>query len=145
MTRSERIQPIKNLADDREREAGLGLSRTRATLEEAEKQLADLIAYRADYVVRQHQGGAMDIARMQNFQAFLARLEVAISQQRRVVDDARRSAEQSASEWQERRIESAQLGKAVLRMKAEEVRVGERREQAQTDERAAQASRERLD
>jgi flagellar FliJ protein len=145
MTRSERIRPIKQLADDRERDAGRVVSRAQAALGAAEKQLADLIGYRADYVVRQHESGAVDAARLQNFQAFLGRLEEAIRQQQAVVEDARRAADACAAEWRDRRIESAQLGKAVVRLRAEELRLGEKRDQNATDERAAQSARPKPD
>ncbi len=145
MTRSERIRPIKQLADDRERDAGRGVSRAQAALAAAEKQLADLVGYRADYVVRQHESGAVDAARLHNFQAFLGRLEEAIRQQQAIVEEARRAADACAAEWQDRRIESAQLGKAVVRLRAEELRLGEKREQHATDERAAQAARTKPD
>lgn len=138
MTRSERMTPIKNLADDREREAGRAVSRTQAALEAAEKQLAELVNYRAEYAARQHDG-ALEAARMQNFHAFLARLEDAVRQQQRVVEQARAAAEASTSVWRERKIESASLGKVVTRLEVQERLAGERREQTATDERAAMA------
>ena len=137
MTRSKRMEPIKNLADDREREAGRALSRAQAALEAAEKQLADLVSYRAEYAARQQGGAALDVARVQNFQAFLGRLEDAIRQQQRVVDQARVAAEASGSAWRERKIESASLGKVVTRLQVQERVVSDRRDQAATDERAA--------
>jgi flagellar FliJ protein len=139
MTRSERIQPIKSLADEREREAGRTLSRAQAALEAAEKQLAELSSYRAEYAARQPDGGALDVARLQNLQAFLGRLEDAIRQQQQIVDHARVAADASGSAWRERKIESASLGKAVNRLQAQERAATDRREQAATDERASRA------
>ena len=68
---------------------------------------------------------------------FLGRLEDAIRQQQRVVDQARVAAEASGSAWRERKIESASLGKVVTRLQVQERIVTDRRDQAATDERAA--------
>lgn len=137
MTRSERMKPIQNLADDREREAGIALSRAQDALAAAEKQLSELVSYRAEYASRQHDAGVLDVARVQNFQAFLGRLEDAIRQQQQVVDRARAAAQAVADTWRERKIESASLGKVVSRLRVQEQAVTDRREQAATDERAA--------
>ena len=137
MTRSKRMQPIKTLADDRERDAGRALSRAQAALEAAEKQLAELVSYRAEYAARQQDGGAVDVARVQNFQAFLGRLEDAIRQQQQVVDQARAAADALGATWRERKIESASLGKVVSRLQTQERVITDRREQAATDERAS--------
>ncbi len=137
MTRSERIKPIKTLADDRERDAGRALSRAQAALEAAEKQLSELASYRAEYAARQQDAGAVDIARVQNFQAFLGRLEDAIRQQQQVVDQARAAADASSAAWRERKIESSSLGKVVSRLQTQERVAIDRREQAATDERAS--------
>ena len=79
----------------------------------------------------------MDVARVQNFQAFLGRLEDAIRQQQQVVDQARAAADALGATWRERKIESASLGKVVSRLQTQERIVTDRREQAATDERAA--------
>lgn len=145
MKRSERIQPIKSLADDRERDAGRRVASAQSALEAAEKQLADLIGYRADYVVRQHESGSVDVPRLQNFQAFLGRLEEAIARQRAAIEQLRHVADAAAAEWRDRRVESAQLGKAVVRLRTEELKHDEKREQIATDERALLAFRHRQD
>lgn len=131
------MKPIQNLADDREREAGRVVSHAQAALIAAEKQLAELVSYRAEYAARQQTAESQDVARIQNFQAFLGRLEDAIRQQQRVVDQARVAAEASTSVWRERKIESASLGKVVGRLQSQERVAADRRDQNATDERAA--------
>ncbi len=145
MTRSERISPIKGLADDREREAGRTVSRDQATLAAAQKQLQELESYRAEYAARQQGAAAQNVALLQNFQAFLGRLEEAIRQQQRVVDQAQVVADSSTAVWHERKIEAASLGKVVDRLQLQERAVTERREQAETDERASRAIPIRID
>lgn len=139
MTRSERMQPIKHLADTRERDAGAGVAAARRVLEDREQQLAQLRAYRAEYANRAAHEGAADAVRLQNYHAFLARLADAIRQQEELVAAARRDLERTTAEWHERRIEAASLGKVVERIADAEQKAAERREQRDSDERALRA------
>lgn len=137
MTRSDRMQPIKDLADSRERDAGAHVTAARRLLEEREKQLAQLQAYRADYAARAASHGAADAVRLQNYHAFLGRLADAIRQQEDLVAAARLELERVSATWAERRIEAASLGKVVDRLASAERRTSERREQREADEQAA--------
>ena len=136
MTRSERMQPIKSLADTRERDAGTVVAGARRVLEEREKQLEQLRAYRAEYAARAAQQGAADAVRLQNYHAFLGRLADAVRQQQELVEAARQDLERKTADWQQRRVEAASLGKVVERIASAERRVADRRDQRDTDERA---------
>lgn len=137
MTRSDRMQPIKDLADSRERDAGAHVATARRLLEEREKQLEQLKAYRADYAARAASHGAADAVRLQNYHAFLGRLADAVRQQEDLVAAARLDLERVSATWAERRIEAASLGKVVDRLATAERRTTERREQREIDEQAA--------
>jgi flagellar FliJ protein len=139
MTRSERMQPIKALADTRERDAGAGVAAARRELEDREQQLEQLRGYRAEYASRAAREGAADAVRLQNYHAFLGRLGDAIRQQEELVAAARQDLEHRTASWQERRIEAASLGKAVERIAESEQKAADRREQRDTDERALRA------
>lgn len=139
MTRSERMQPIKALADTRERDAGADVAAARRVLEDREKQLEQLRGYRAEYASRAAHQGAADAVRLQNYHTFLARLADAIRQQEDLVAAARLELERKTASWQERRIEAASLGKVVERIAGAEQKAADRREQRETDERALRA------
>jgi flagellar protein FliJ len=141
MTRSKRIQPIKTLADDKERDAGHLLASAQRILDEQERQRAQLVAYRDDYQSRLARPGQLDAVRLQNYQAFLSRLEDALRQQEGLVTAARAEVERCRDAWRERRIEAASLSKAVDRMQLEERHARDRREQAEQDEHAARRGR----
>ena len=136
MTRSERMQPIKALADTRERDAGAGVAAARRVLEDRERQLEQLRGYRAEYASRAAEHGAADAVRLQNYHAFLARLGDAIRQQEEQVAAARQDLERRTAAWHERRIEAASLGKVVERIAESEQKAADRREQRDADERA---------
>jgi flagellar FliJ protein len=130
------MQPIKALADTRERDAGAIVAAARRTVEDRERQLEQLRGYRTEYAKRAATEGAADAVRLQNYHAFLARLGDAIRQQEEMVVAARRELEQKLVQWQERRVEAASLGKVVQRIATVEQKAADRREQIETDERA---------
>ena len=132
------MEPIKNLADGREREAGTQVAAARKALEDAEKQLAQLRAYRAEYASRVNNGAAADGVRLQNFHAFLGRLTGAIAQQEKVVTASLATLERLTDTWRERRIEAASIGRAVDRMATGERRAADQRTQREDDERSMQ-------
>ena len=132
------MEPIKQLAGDREREAATQLELARRALDDQERQLAQLRQYRSEYAARVSTGAAPDVARLQNFHAFLGRLGDAIAQQERAVADALAALERATDLWRERRIEAASIGRAVTRIATGERRVEDRRVQREADERALQ-------
>jgi len=136
MTRSKRMEPVKNLADEREREAGADVARARRALEDAEKQLKQLRDYRGEYLARI--SGAQDGVRLQNYHAFLGRLASAIEQQERQVATLLAALERATDTWRERRIEAASIGRAVDKIAVGERRSADQRAQRDADERAMQ-------
>ena len=138
MTRSKRMEPIRQLAADREREAAAQVELARRTLDDQERQLMQLRKYRAEYAERVATGAAPDVARLQNFHAFLGRLSDAIAQQERAVTDALAALERATDAWRERRIEAASIGRAVAKIATGERRAEDRRAQRDADERALQ-------
>jgi flagellar FliJ protein len=137
MTRSQRMEPVKSLADEREREAGAQVAIARRALEDAERQLQQLREYRAEYLAR-ISGGAADGVRLQNYHAFLGRLAGAIEQQDKQVTTLLADLERATDAWRERRIEAASIGKAVDKLATGERRAADQRAQREADERAMQ-------
>ena len=138
MTRSKRMEPIKQFAGDREREAAVQVDLARRALDDHERQLVQLRQYRAEYADRVSKAAAPDVARLQNFHAFLGRLSDAIAQQEAAVTEALAVLERATDTWRERRIEAASIGRAVAKMATGERRIEDRRAQRETDERALQ-------
>jgi flagellar FliJ protein len=134
------MEPIKNLADGREREAGAQVAAARKAVEDAERQLAQLRAYREDYAQRLAGGAAPAATLLQNYHAFLGRLSAAIEQQAKVVEGARGHLASVTDEWRERRVDAASIGRAVEKIAAGERRVAEARSQREDDERAMRRS-----
>ncbi len=137
MTRSKRMAPVQDLAEEREREARAAMALARRALDDAERQLKQLRGYRADYLERVS-AGAADGVRLQNFHAFLGRLTGAIEQQDKSVAVALGELERATDAWRERRIEAASIGRAVEKISTGERRVADRRAQREADEHSIQ-------
>lgn len=144
MTRAERMQPIKKLADTRERDAGSVVAAAQEKLQECERKLVQLQAYRDEYVAKHDaQLVGMDALKMQNYRAFLQRLADAIRQQDSLVRAARDDYERKRETWRDRRVEAKSLGKAIENIKTEERKEEAHREQIRMDEQAAAQRRSR--
>ncbi len=140
MTRARRLQPLQQLALEREQAAARVLAQTRANTSSREAKLEQLQLYLREY--QQAQGTAAQVTdprAWQNRQAFLGRLQAAVRQQEAVVAQARLDEERAAAHWRERRQEVASLGCVVDRLLAEEAVGAERQERRQQDELAARA------
>lgn len=142
--RSKRIQPIKELADSRERDAGTSVAAAQALLQEREKQLEQLKKYRDDYAARSSSSlGSQDAMLLQNTRAFLQRLSDAIRQQEVAVQAAREDYDRKRDAWRDRRVEANSLGRAVENLQTQERKAEEHREQLTMDEHSAAQRRSR--
>ena len=135
MSRSERIQPIKDIADTRERNAGAVVAQAERALQDRELQLAQLTKYLDDHVRKDTPGlGAVDPVRLNNDRAFLARLTEAVRAQEQLVEQASVEYERKREDWRVQHVEAAVLGRAVERMQLVERSEQDRREQKESDE-----------
>ncbi len=148
MSRSDRMQPIKEIADSRERDAGAVVAAAEQKLKEAEQQLEQLKRYREEYGQGMGSGdgqnvGAVDGMRLQNYRAFVQRLSDAIRQQEDLITRLREDSDRKRDAWRERRVEAKTLDRAIEKLRGQERKVEERREQFKMDEQAAAQRRSR--
>ena len=135
MSRSDRIQPIKEIADTRERNAGAVVAQAERALRDRERQLAQLRQYLDEYMRKNTPGlGSVDPVRLENYRAFLARLTEAVRAQEQLVEQANREYERKREDWRVQHVEAAALGRAVERMQVSERTEQDRREQKEGDE-----------
>ena len=139
MTRTQRIQPVQRIVDDREREQAKAVAVARQKVAEAEAKLAELARYREDYhrgFQTEAAGGASGL-RLRDFRLFLARLDEALRQQEQIVLRSKSEQEQQMRLWLESQRRAKALGIVVDRWRGDERRAAERQDQRETDERAA--------
>lgn len=138
MTKSQRINPILKLAEKREQDAARALGGSQHRLLEHQQRLDQLLSYREEYAQRMQEHGVQGItvSQMQGYQTFLSRLDAGIREQQYVLSSAMQEVDRCRSAWQATHIRSQALDKVQLRYLAEEVKVQDKRDQKDSDERA---------
>ncbi len=138
--KSQRIQTVVKLARHDEDEAVLALSQARRQVEEQQRRLAELEAYRRDYAQRLDGLGSagVNIAQLNEYRAFIIRLDAAIGQQGQRLKQCQAELEQASAAWQAARLRHRAVDKYRQRCRDEELRQAAKKEQKESDERAQQ-------
>ena len=107
-------------------------------LQDNKAQLAQLIAYRAEYNARflVDGSGGMGANQLAGYREFLTSLDKAISAQKRVVEENVNQWVSNRSLWQKIQAHEQALENVVHRRKFDEIRRHEKREQIASDEHA---------
>ncbi|MFP4147214.1 MAG: flagellar export protein FliJ [Halorhodospira sp.] len=132
---SDRLRPVARVKEQNRDHAASQLSRAERELRHSEEKLEEILSMRQDYR-RQLTGetGAIEAARLRDFNAFLMRLDEAIVQQRQQVVQQQRRVEQLHKEWLRRWGECRTIEKVVERRVASEEAEAARRERQESDE-----------
>lgn len=140
MTRVKRMQPVVRAVSHEEDDRAAALAQADRLVHDAERRLADLEAYRAEYAdgLGRRIAGGISATGLRDYQAFLARLGQAIEAQAAIVADTRRTRGRAHEEWRRAAQRAKSVDHVVERWRAEERAALERREQNETDERARQ-------
>lgn len=138
MKRSRRFKPVVKVAENREQDAARVLGGAQTALNQAQQRLAELENYREEYIKRFHATGAvgMSAAQMMDYRQFLAKLDLAITEQGRVIEQTTGVVEQRRQEWFDCRGNVKMLDTVVTRYQNDEKRDADRKEQKDLDERA---------
>ena len=139
MNQSRRIDPLLSRAQDLEDAAARELAQRQRVLDEHEARLAELRRYAEEYAGSQL--AATSPAQLANRRAFIDRLQSAVEQQSRTVDNNRQSVEIERG-----RLLLASRDKQVLEQlaasyRAQERQVDERRSQRDMDDIGARRAR----
>jgi flagellar protein FliJ len=142
MKRTARMGPVRKLLSNGERDRARDLAAAQKKLLAAEERLQELTRYHADYVASFQRRGkeGQNVATLRDFQAFLSRLLVAVSQQEQIVGQARAEMAGFSKQWQRAAQKSKAVENVVERWQGEERRSQDRKEQIETDERAQRTS-----
>ncbi len=142
MTRAERMAPVQQVLKEGEQQRAREFGEGQRRLAEAEAKLAELRTYHGEYLqaYRRQVEDGISVGRLRDFQSFLARLQLALVQQEKVVAMAREQVEGQRSKWQGAARQVKAVGSVVARWQSAEAQAGERREQKESDERAQRAA-----
>ena len=138
MKRIQRLEPVDRLMRSNERDCAQRLAGVQQRLAEAAARGDELARYRDEYqrAFRARAASGMDAKGLREFQVFIARLDEAIGQQHRAVEQLRGEQERERQRWQDAAVRSSAVAKVIDRARRDERHVEERRLQRELDERA---------
>ncbi len=141
--RSDRLQPVARLAQDREQQAGRLLGERRQLLQQYRQQLQELESYREEYLQRLQQAARNGIGAitLRHYQSFVGKLSEAIMQQQRIAEEAQQGVEEARNAWFQSRNRTKMVDSVMVNARTEEQRQELRSEQRESDERAQRGSR----
>jgi flagellar FliJ protein len=146
MSRAKRIEPVQDIAEDKEKKLAVSVVAFERRVTEAETKLQELERYRLEYQQQYATRAArgMGVTDLRDYQAFLARLNEAVKQQQALVQRAGDERDAERRRWQEAARKAKALDHVIDKWKTEERRVADKREQRDSDEFAQRAPREDL-
>lgn len=141
------LDKLRELTQMRTDDAAVRLAQLMATERQASDRLAMLERYHEEYrsafLERLKEGITTDAWR--NYQAFLAKLDAAIDQQRAIAEQSSAQTEAGRNDWMHQRNRGKAIDALTERHHNRQMRVMNRREQKMLDEHAARGTRYRDD
>ena len=135
-TKSARLAPVKQLAEDRAKTATEAMVTARNDHENTKQKLTDLMRYRNDYHTELQSKAKTGVSAMQlqQYQTFIAQLDKAIMQQQHQVTRTKAELEHKQANWQHKNSHKEAINKVVGRMHKQELLTESNREQKELDE-----------
>ena len=133
MTRSQRLDPLLRVAQQRQDAAAKDLAERDKALAE-QQQRFDLLKQYADNYNVAPASGTLSPSMLANHLAFRAKLDTALQQQQQVVDNSRQNCEVERARLMLASRDNKVLEQLAASYKAEETRVAEQRVQRELDD-----------
>lgn len=136
MSRPFRLQPLLSLAQTRNEEATRKLGQLNKQLHETEAQLEMLRQYRRDYQARLQTASqeGMNPALLRNFQEFIFKLDAAIAQQLKIVEQSKLSSQMGRGEFTSTQRQLKSFDTLQQRHLETEQKIEAKQDQRTTDE-----------
>jgi len=138
MVQSKRLKPVHRVAESKEQTAAKELGDSKRYVNAQEERLEELRRYHDEYLDRFHSAAkiGMSALQLQEYRAFLAKLERAIREQETVIKDGLNVHKFKKDNWQQKHVRTQALGKVIDRYKTAEVKDQDKREQRESDDRS---------
>lgn len=135
---SERFKPIQKIVSQRERKAAAALGESLKQREAATQRLTELREYLGEYLERFSHAArnGLSSSQVMEYQVFISKLEAAIAQQEQLVAQSQVHCDSKKTDWRGRYTKSKAMDNALDRMRLEERKTREKKEQNEADERA---------
>lgn len=137
MKKSQRLGSIRDLAENREKDAALAFGKLRQAAESQRHSLENLQGFRTSYTerFRQHGESGISVQRMLEYRAFLEKISGVIQEQEQALARAELELERARRAWESAHRHTLGMQKLVDTARGDEQRREARREQAEMDER----------
>ncbi|WP_449448253.1 flagellar export protein FliJ [Thermomonas brevis] len=145
MTRSQRLDPLLRVTQQRQDTVAKQLAERDKVLAEQQQRFDMLKEYADTYQVAPAGGGTLAPAMLANHVAFRAKLDNALQQQAQVVDSSRQNCEVERARLMLASRDNKVLEQLAASYRAEELRVAGRREQRELDDLGARRVRDAQD
>ena len=138
MSPSKRLSPVQRIAQSRERKAARHMGESHKNLLAEEARLLQLKQYHEEYLARFEAAARQGLssAQLQEYRAFLDKLDQAIGQQERVVEARKLDHSSRQDNWRETHVRSQALDKVVRRYRQQERQTADHQEQKESDDRS---------
>ena len=132
----DQLAVVQRLAERREKEAGVRLSRAQGALASAESQLKQIVDYRQDYhrLATGDSGNVTDTHQLQAARHFLSELDKIAGKQRSTIQQAELALEQQRMSWVDAKRRLTAIDKLRKQRKKEQQVIDEKREQRALDD-----------
>ncbi len=141
MKSSQRLKPIKTLADNKEKTAAQNLGKSVKDRHQQIEKLTQLVGYRSEYMqnmtVRTQQG--MSGEKLQQYHQFLSKLDTAIDHQNSLVTQSEQSVSQNQKNWRSDNGRASAINKVITNLKIKETRKQDKQDADRVDELSTQA------
>lgn len=143
MKKSERFKVIIEIQSQQERQALQALGRCQQQQQEMEGQLRNLRNYRREYAEKfdAAESRGMSIGQLLEFRAFIDKLDKAIEEQQNSIEAKNIELSRFRQNWQHKHRKNKSLQKIGEQALRDEMKLAEKREQAEHDERASRTGR----
>lgn len=130
------LQTLLDLTQSHTDAAARSLHTLKSEWQSAEEKLNQLLQYENDYRARLQQSTqrGMSVSEVRNFQQFLVKLEVAITQQREEINHCKNRWELGQLEWQQHKRKLTAYDTLSERHRKSELKVEARQEQREQDD-----------
>lgn len=139
MLRSQRLQVVLKLEEQKEHQALEKMAEAQQAHEAQRQQIDNLERYQQEYreQIRANQHGVVPVSRLQAWQAFIAQLDQVIVQQQTVLEQAKARLDVRCAEWQSAWERRRGMEKYIETCRRQEQQELDAREQKLADEAAS--------
>lgn len=141
MKKSKRIQAIVDIKAEQTSKALTAVVEQQNKITAAQAQLLHLQQYRQDYIDNDARSGVKRVSTFLEFRAFIAKLDEALETQAATVQQLEQELTRKRQHWESLRHNTQNLQKVCDGLVASELKAADKREQRESDDRSAQASR----